>query len=251
MGCSFANFSRYIPCNTSFNIKPSSQICFFHSCLDNVNANLSQYRINPSSVYNELQLIKFRAGIFEHDTDRLTICPNHRFNLRKGWRSSKLCMMKKTLQICNGKRTIERASVSIQQSRAIHGKFGILFPVGALCQKFRSDMVHAIWEEDNSPLWPPVNNISEENAIAAVSEVRGYTFHEVACCELIYHFLKIVVEQYQTCCWESGITDVASDRSNMRILETIEPHIRKSMKGLDNYVAEGAKANAYPVVNSI
>lgn len=50
-----------------------------------------------------------------------------------------------------------------------------------------------------------------------------------------------VVEQYQTFCRESGISDVASDRSYMRILQAIEPNIRKSMKGLDNYAADGAK----------
>lgn len=50
-----------------------------------------------------------------------------------------------------------------------------------------------------------------------------------------------VVEQYQTFCRESGISDVASDRSHMRILQAIEPNIRKSMKGLDNYAADGAK----------
>ncbi|XP_071168473.1 uncharacterized protein [Mytilus edulis] len=50
-----------------------------------------------------------------------------------------------------------------------------------------------------------------------------------------------VVEQYQTFCRESGIGDVASDRSYMRILQPTEPNIRKSMKGLDNYTADGAK----------
>ncbi|XP_076103449.1 uncharacterized protein LOC143072420 isoform X1 [Mytilus galloprovincialis] len=50
-----------------------------------------------------------------------------------------------------------------------------------------------------------------------------------------------VVEQYQTFCRESGIGDVASDRSYMRILQPTEPNIRKSMKGLDNYAADGAK----------
>lgn len=34
---------------------------------------------------------------------------------------------------------------------------------------------------------------------------------------------------------------MASDRSYMRILQAIEPYIRKSMKGLDNYTADGAK----------
>ena len=51
-----------------------------------------------------------------------------------------------------------------------------------------------------------------------------------------------VVEQYQSFCKESGFEGAASDRSYMRVLEAIEPNIRKSMKGLDNYAAEGAKA---------
>ncbi|XP_078338287.1 uncharacterized protein LOC111121882 isoform X2 [Crassostrea virginica] len=51
-----------------------------------------------------------------------------------------------------------------------------------------------------------------------------------------------VVEQYQAFCIENEISETASDRSYMRILQAIEPNIRKSMKGLDNFAAEGAKA---------
>lgn len=130
MECSFSQYSR-ITCNTNFNTKPSSQICSFNSCRDNIDAHLSQIRINPSSLCNEQELVKFRAGLFEHETDQFTICPNHRYYLGKGWKASKLCMLKPPLQTCNGKRKIEKATVTVQQSRDILEQFGIRIPVGA------------------------------------------------------------------------------------------------------------------------
>ncbi|XP_062568266.1 uncharacterized protein LOC134230450, partial [Saccostrea cucullata] len=51
-----------------------------------------------------------------------------------------------------------------------------------------------------------------------------------------------VVEQYRSFCLESEVENVASDRSYMRVLEAIEPKVRKSMKGLDNFAADGAGA---------
>ncbi|VDH93517.1 Hypothetical predicted protein [Mytilus galloprovincialis] len=47
------------------------------------------------------------------------MCPNHRYYLGKGWKASKLCMLKPPLQTCNGKRKIEKATVTVQQSRDI------------------------------------------------------------------------------------------------------------------------------------
>ena len=51
-----------------------------------------------------------------------------------------------------------------------------------------------------------------------------------------------VVEFYQHFCSETEYSRTPSFRSCMRILSAIEPSVRKSMKGLDNYAAEGAKA---------
>lgn len=51
-----------------------------------------------------------------------------------------------------------------------------------------------------------------------------------------------VVEQYRSFCMESDFQQCASDRTYMRILQAVDPSIRKCMKGLDNYAAEGAKA---------
>lgn len=51
-----------------------------------------------------------------------------------------------------------------------------------------------------------------------------------------------VIEQYQSFCCEINFSDCASTRSYLRILQAVEPNVRKSMKGLDNYAAEGAKA---------
>ncbi|XP_052691237.1 uncharacterized protein LOC128169108 [Crassostrea angulata] len=175
MECSFSQYSR-ITCNTNFNTKPSSQICSFNSCRDNIDAHLSKNRINPSSLCNEQELVKFRAGLFEHETDQFTICPNHRYYLGKGWKASKLCMLKPPLQTCNGKRKIEKATVTVQQSRYILEQFGILIPVGAgVCRKCRSDMVHAILDKDNptESLHAPVNTYSEDTTITTVSEERA------------------------------------------------------------------------------
>lgn len=43
----------------------------------------------------------------------------------------KLCMLKPPLQTCNGKRKIEKATVTVQQSRDILEQFEIFIPVGA------------------------------------------------------------------------------------------------------------------------
>lgn len=40
-------------------------------------------------------------------------------------------MMKESIQTCNGKRKIENATLTLQQSKHIWEKFGILIPVGA------------------------------------------------------------------------------------------------------------------------
>ena len=49
------------------------------------------------------------------------------------------------------------------------------------------------------------------------------------------------VNLYLEYCTETQYTDVLSERTYMRILEAVEPNIRKSMKGLDNYAADGAQ----------
>ena len=50
------------------------------------------------------------------------------------------------------------------------------------------------------------------------------------------------VDLYMKYCEETEYQNILSERTYMRILETVEPKIRKSMKGLDNYAAEGAQA---------
>lgn len=50
-----------------------------------------------------------------------------------------------------------------------------------------------------------------------------------------------VVDQYLQYCSEGGFSEKASHRSYMRILESVDPNIRKCMKGLDNYAADGAQ----------
>ncbi|VDI29911.1 Hypothetical predicted protein [Mytilus galloprovincialis] len=63
-------------------------------------------------------------------------------------------------------------------------------------------------------------------------------------------FLKIilnsvrtrVVQQYFSFCEEDNFEKKGSLSSYMRILHAIGPNVRKSMKGLDNYAADGAKA---------
>ena len=51
-----------------------------------------------------------------------------------------------------------------------------------------------------------------------------------------------VVEQYFSYCEETSYENTASLSSYMRILNSVGPNIRKSMKGLDNYASEGGKA---------
>lgn len=43
-------------------------------------------------------------------------------------------------------------------------------------------------------------------------------------------------------CEEVEFRNVLSERSYMRILEAVEPGIRKSMRGLDNFAADGSQA---------
>lgn len=50
------------------------------------------------------------------------------------------------------------------------------------------------------------------------------------------------VNLYLKYCEEMNYVSVLSDRSYMRLLEAIKPSVRKSMKELDNYAAEGGKA---------
>ncbi|CAC5407948.1 unnamed protein product [Mytilus coruscus] len=51
-----------------------------------------------------------------------------------------------------------------------------------------------------------------------------------------------VVQQYFSYCEEDTFEKKGSLSSYMRILHAIGPNVRKSMKGLDNYAADGAKA---------
>lgn len=50
-----------------------------------------------------------------------------------------------------------------------------------------------------------------------------------------------VVDQYLQFCSVGGFSEKASHRSYKRILESVDPNIRKCMKGLDNYVADGTQ----------
>ena len=50
------------------------------------------------------------------------------------------------------------------------------------------------------------------------------------------------VDLYVKFCEETSFTPILSERSYLRILEAVQPSIRKSMRGLDNYAAEGGKA---------
>jgi hypothetical protein len=66
----------------------------------------------------------------------------------------------------------------------------------------------------------------------------------------VFHVPKIilnsvrsrVIEQYERFCTETNFDHIASSRSYLRILEAVEPNVRKCMKGLDNFAADGAKA---------
>ena len=131
MECSIFSLSKQITCGTIPNIQPATRITTFHSCLDNVESHLSAYTINLSSIYNEFELIKSRAGLFEINTECFKICPNHRYLLGKGWKSSKLCTSKGPLQTCNGTRKKEKATLTLAQSKNILDELGILIPVGA------------------------------------------------------------------------------------------------------------------------
>lgn len=142
MECSFSNHSSF-RCSENKNIQPSTKITSLHSCVDDIGSHISANRVNPLSFTYEYELIKARAGLFNSDTTLFTICPNHRFHLGKGWKSSKLCMMKESIQTCNGKRKIENATLTLQQSKHIWEKFGILIPVGAgVCRQCRSKLIH-------------------------------------------------------------------------------------------------------------
>lgn len=50
-----------------------------------------------------------------------------------------------------------------------------------------------------------------------------------------------VIDQYFSYCAESGFDTTASISTYMRMLQAIGPNVRKCMKGLDNYAADGAK----------
>ncbi|XP_013404412.1 uncharacterized protein LOC106169495 [Lingula anatina] len=50
------------------------------------------------------------------------------------------------------------------------------------------------------------------------------------------------VEQYLSFCAETDFQQCASTSTYMRIIQSVEPSIRKCMRGLDNFAADGAKA---------
>ncbi|VDI14173.1 Hypothetical predicted protein [Mytilus galloprovincialis] len=50
------------------------------------------------------------------------------------------------------------------------------------------------------------------------------------------------VTLYLKYCEETQNADILSERTYMRLLEAIEPNVRKSMKGLDNFAADGSQA---------
>ncbi|KAK3107372.1 hypothetical protein FSP39_012971 [Pinctada imbricata] len=355
MECSFRYFSNSISCSTNTNIRPNSELLLLYSCNDNIDPHISTNRINPSSVSNEQQLIKFRSGLFEQNADNFTICPNHRYYLGKGWKKSKFCMLKPPLKHCNGTRKAEKATISVQQSREILTKFGIFIPVGAgVCRKCRSELVESIRVDDLSlttavasdeaseytlsqascgSIWTPgasqdtdkkeiaaghrssedwgtqrqilslvANTITYSKLKSLIPNLSRFKFtaarkhalskgqgqqvpneerrREGITNAQISHFLDFVtspaiitdmpygdskfklsngetitvpkiilnsvrtrvVEQYFGYCDETNYENKASISSYMRILHSVGPNVRKSMKGLDNYASDGAKA---------
>ena len=131
--CSFSSLNTEISCGPNRNIAPSSKCLPLYSCHGDIILYLRSCHIAPSSIRTECDLIKARAGLFEDSThqDDLIICPNHRFYLGKGWRSSRLCMAVEPLQNCSRTHKISNATISYLQSQQICRKYGILIPVGA------------------------------------------------------------------------------------------------------------------------
>lgn len=129
--CSFSVLFEEISCGQNNNISPSSKCLPLQSCDSNITAHLASNHIATTSITSEHDLIKARVGLFNDTASDLIICPNHRFLLGKGWRSSRLCMARDPLQHCSKRHKVSSATLSVSQSQQIWQKYGILIPVGA------------------------------------------------------------------------------------------------------------------------
>ena len=125
--CSFSGHTEG-PCGPC---RGKEELVYILECLDDISGHLKKCHLSREPL-REFELILFRCGMFNVSRDQLEhmrICPNHRYNLGKFWRPSRLCQY----PLHTGQSSAVKGShvMTVQLSRDAHKLFGRSPPIGS------------------------------------------------------------------------------------------------------------------------
>ncbi|CAG2249202.1 unnamed protein product [Mytilus edulis] len=232
-----------------------SRILPLTCCKDSVDSHLYKYSISRRSIDSESSLLKIRAGLFEEDDDTLTICPKHRgvFKMQKRTFSKAYSSMSSW--------GTQRQILSLLVQDYSYNQLKDYIP-DLSRYKFSAARKHA----EVVGVGKPVLQKKQFREKATIQQIENFLEFILSPAimtdspfgECTYKIssgitLKVpkiilnsvrtrTVTLYLKYCEETQNADILSERTYMRLLEAIEPNVRKSMKGLDNFAADGSQA---------
>ena len=113
------------------NFRGKSDCVNILECSDDVSTHLSRCHLSREKLC-EYELILLRCGMFDISHDQLQhmrICPNHRYNLGKFWRPSRVCQY--PLHTGSNSAVTGNHVITLQLTKDAHLLFGKRVPIGS------------------------------------------------------------------------------------------------------------------------
>ncbi|XP_063397175.1 uncharacterized protein LOC134681468 [Mytilus trossulus] len=173
--CSFGEFTSVNNIFCESNAKADcNKVLPLISCTKSIESHCRRFHINFKDVNNEADLLKYRGGLFDIPTEQCTICPNHRYRLGLGWRSSQLCMLKycsRGKETQKRKKPLLKGTIALCQSLYLWKQRHQLIQIGSgVCTFCRKEIVKELKDhetKDNKDYECQLNlHISKESETA-------------------------------------------------------------------------------------
>ncbi|CAG2189295.1 unnamed protein product [Mytilus edulis] len=164
--CSFGEFTSVNNIFCESNAKADcNKVLPLISCNKSIESHCRRFHINFKDVNNEADLLKYRGGLFDIPTEQCTICPNHRYRLGLGWRSSQLCMLKycsRGKETQKRKKPLLKGTIALCQSLYLWKQRHQLIQIGSgVCTFCRKEIVKELKDhetKDNKDYECQLNN---------------------------------------------------------------------------------------------
>ncbi|VDI15288.1 Hypothetical predicted protein, partial [Mytilus galloprovincialis] len=164
--CSFGEFTSVNNIFCESNAKADcNKVLPLISCNKSIESHCRRFHINFKDVNSEADLLKYRGGLFDIPTEQCTICPNHRYRLGLGWRSSQLCMLKycsRGKETQKRKKPLLKGTIALCQSLYLWKQRHQLIQIGSgVCTFCRKEIVKELKDhetKDNKDYECQLNN---------------------------------------------------------------------------------------------